>query len=192
MRFPLGRAGPALCYCIGVGRAARRFDGSFRGRAAAQDGAEMTKQIRKIPSRRALAAAVVLTAMLLARSEPAIAGNPLPLHDGFYLDTDVACREAYTAAMLQIMGDRFESGNNLCTIKTVSHEGRAFTVTEECQETSTGAKSTGTLTMIIPDDHTVVFGPEDDPMRYRYCPISSLPAAFKDSQETVPDTPPFQ
>ena len=28
-------------------------------------------------------------------------------------------------------------------------------------------------------------------MRYRYCPIPSLPASFKNARETVPDTPPF-
>jgi hypothetical protein len=181
-----------LCYCIAVGGTTRCFDGSFpdEGRGAKQG--NMTGKVRKMCCRTVPSAAAVLTAVLLARSGAAIAGNPLPLHDGFYLDADVPCREAYTAAMLQIMGDRFESGNNLCTIKSVSHEGRSFTVTDECQETSTGAKSAGTLTMVIPDNHTVVFGPEDDPMKYRYCPISSLPATFKDSQETVPDTPPFQ
>ena len=143
-------------------------------------------------SQRALSAAAILTAVLLARSEAATAGHPLPLHDGFYLDAEVPCGEAYTAGMLQIMGDRFESGDNLCTIKAVSREGRSFTVTHECQETSTGAKSSGKLTMVIPDDHTIVLGPEDDPMRYRYCPISMLPASFRDAKEPVPDTPPFQ
>ena len=152
----------------------------------------MTRKIIRMHSRTVISAAVILAGALLTRSEAATASHPLPLHDGFYLDVDVPCSEAYTAAMLQIMGDRFESGNNLCTIKSVSHEGRSFTVTHECQETSTGAKSAGTLTMDIPDNHTVVFGPEDDPMKYRYCPISSLPASFKDSKETVPDTPPFQ
>src|SRR6476661_5250570 len=118
----------------------------------------MTRRFMRMNSQRALSAAAILTAVLLARSEAATAGNPLPLHDGFYVDADVACGEAYTAAMLQIMGDRFESGNNLCTIKSVSHEGRSFTVTDECQETSTGTKSAGTLTMVIPNNHTVVFG----------------------------------
>jgi hypothetical protein len=152
----------------------------------------MTGKIMRMHSRTVLSAAAVLTAALLARSEAATAGHPLPLHDGFYLDTEVPCREAYAAAMLQIMGDRFESGNSLCTIKSVSRVGKSFTVTHECQETSTGTKSAGKLTMVFPDDHTIVVGPEDDPMRYRYCPISSLPASFRDAQETVPDTPPFQ
>jgi hypothetical protein len=151
----------------------------------------MTRKNGEFCARTVFFAVAILTAVVM-RSAAATAGNPLPLHDGFYLDADVACSEAYTAAMLQIMGDRFESGNNLCTIKKVSHEGRSFTVTEECQETSTGAKSAGTLTMVIPDSHTVVFGTTDDPMRYRYCPIASLPGSFKNSQETVPDTPPFQ
>jgi hypothetical protein len=143
-------------------------------------------------NRTVLSAAALVTAALLARSEAATAGYPLPLHDGFYLDAEVPCGEAYTAGMLQIMGNRFESGNQLCTIKSVSQEGKVFTVTDECQETSTGSKSSGKLTLVIPDDHTIVLGPEDAPMRYRYCPIPSLPASFKSSQETVPDTPPFQ
>ena len=149
-------------------------------------------KIGPMTRRMALFAAAALMAALTPGSEATSAGHPLPLHDGFYLDAEVACREAYTAAMLQIMGDRFESGNDLCTIKAVSREGRSFTLSNECQETSTGAKSAGTLTMVIPDDHTIVLGPEDDPMRYRYCPIASLPAVFGNSQETVPATPPFQ
>ena len=179
-----------MCYCGGVGGTTRSLTVPSRRRA----GPRQSGNDKKDPAdrgRTALSAAVILTAALLARSEAATAGHPLPLHDGFYLDADVPCGEAYTAAMLQIMGDRFESGNNLCTIKSVSHEGRSFTVAHECQETSTGAKSAGTLNMVIPDSHTVVFGPEDDPMKYRYYHISSLPASFKNRRRRC-WTPPFQ
>jgi hypothetical protein len=152
----------------------------------------MTRKIMRMHSRTTLSAAVILTAALLARSEAESAGHPLPLHDGFYLDADVPCREAYTAAMLQIMGDRLEAGRQLCTIKSVSRQGTAYVVTEACQETDTGRMSPGKLTLDIPNDHTIVLGGKGRSTRFRYCPIPSLPAAFKDAQETVPDTPPFQ
>jgi hypothetical protein len=143
-------------------------------------------------TRTAVSAVTILTAALLARSEAAPATHKLPLHDGFYLTADVPCGEAYTAAMLQMMGDRFESGHDLCTIKSVTRRGNSFTVTDACQETSMGRKSFGKLTMVIPDDHTVVFGTKDQSTSYRYCPVPSLPDSFKNAQEMVPDTPPFK
>src|SRR5450432_3330020 len=143
-------------------------------------------------TRTAVSAASILAAALLARSEAAPAEHPLPLHDGFYLDADVPCGQAYSAAMMQIMGDRFESGRELCTIKSVSRNGTSFTATDECQDTSMGGKRSGKLTMVIPDDHTIVFGAKGQTTRYRYCPIPSLPASFKDAHETTPDTPPFE
>jgi hypothetical protein len=141
--------------------------------------------------RTALSAAAIVTAALLAPSEAAAPAHPLPLHDGFYLEADVPCGEASTASMIQIMGDRFESGRELCTIKSVSQQGKSFVATDACQDTSTGKRRAGKLTMVIPDDHTIVFGSKDESTRYRYCPIPSLPASFKNAHETVPDTPPF-
>ncbi|HSU06995.1 MAG TPA: hypothetical protein VLI93_15630 [Acetobacteraceae bacterium] len=138
--------------------------------------------------RKALSAASILTAALLAKSQAAPAVHPLPLHDGFYLDADVPCGQAYTAGMLQIMGDHFESGHELCAIKSVSRHGNSFTATNECQDTTTGMKRSAKLAMVIPDNHTIIFGTT----RYRYCPISSLPTSFKDANEMIPDTPPFQ
>jgi hypothetical protein len=141
--------------------------------------------------RTALSAAAILTAALLARSEAAPAKHPLPLHNGFYLDAEVPCDQAYTAAMLQIMGDRFESARELCTIQSASQHGQSFTLTERCQDTSMGTQRSGKLTMVIPNDHTIVFGSQNQSTRYRYCPIPSLPESFKHAQEMVPDTPPF-
>jgi hypothetical protein len=138
-----------------------------------------------------LFAASVLTAVLLARSEAAPVSHPLPLHDGFYLEADVPCGEAYAAGMVQIMGGRFEAGHDLCTIESVSRHGNSFTATDECQNTITGGKRSGKLTMVIPDNHTIIFGTATQQTRYRYCPIPSLPASFKDAHEMVPDTPPF-
>ena len=134
----------------------------------------------------------VLTAVLVTRSEAAPDNYPLPLHDGFYLEVDVPCGEAYSAAMMQIMGGRFEAGRELCTIKSVSRHGNSFTATDECQNTITGGKRSGKLTMIIPDSDTIVFGTAAQQTRYRYCPIPSLPASFKDADKMVPDTPPFE
>jgi hypothetical protein len=149
-------------------------------------------RIMTMNTRTAVSATVIVTAALLARSEAAPARHPLPLHDGFYLDAEVPCGEAYSAAMIQIMGERFESGRELCTIRSVSRHGNSFTATDECQETSVGRVGSGKLTMVIPDDHTVVFGTKGKSTRYRYCPIPSLPDSFRDAHERVPDTPPFQ
>jgi hypothetical protein len=142
--------------------------------------------------RTTLVAAFILAAALLAQSDAAPVSHRLPLHDGFYLEADVPCGEAYSAAMVQMMGDRFEAGRELCTIKSVYQNGNSFIATDECQDTSTGKRRSGRLTMLIPDDHTVVFGAGPEGTCYRYCPISSLPASFKNAQELVPDTPPFQ
>jgi hypothetical protein len=142
--------------------------------------------------RTVLAAACLLTAAPLARSDAAPARHPLPLHDGFYLDAEVPCGEAYTAAMVQIMGDRFEAGRSLCTIKSVSRQGTSFAVADSCQDTSTGRQRPGKTSWVIPNDHTFIVGSKDQATRYRYCPIPSLPDLFKNAKETVPDTPPFE
>jgi hypothetical protein len=55
-----------------------------------------------------------------------------------------------------------------------------------------GRKSAGKPTIVIPDNHTIVFGTKDQTTPYRYCPISSLPASFMNARETVPDTPLFE
>jgi hypothetical protein len=143
-------------------------------------------------TRTALFATSVLTAALLARSQAEPVSHRLPLHDGFYLEADVPCGEANTADLVQIMGSRFEAGHELCTIRSVSRHGNSLTATDECQNTITGAKRSGKLTMVIPDSRTIVFGTAAQQTRYRYCPIPSLPSSFKDADEMVPDTPPFE
>lgn len=139
-------------------------------------------------TRMALIAASILIAAPLAQAAPA--KHALPLHPGFYVDADVPCGEANMGGLLQMMGDRFEFGHELCTIKSMSRHGDSYTATDECQNTDTGRKHSGKLTMVIPDDRTVVFTAAQ-PARYRYCPISSMPSVFKDAHEMVPDTPPF-
>ncbi len=141
---------------------------------------------------RAFATVVLLSALWLAGAEAKPASHPLPLHDGFYLDADVPCGEAYTAAMVQIMGERFESERDLCTIGSVSRQGTSFAVTDSCQDTSTGEKRAGKVTFVIPDAHTLIIGAKNDQVRFRYCPIPSLPPSFHHAKETVPDTPPFE
>lgn len=141
-------------------------------------------------TRTALFAASILTAAPVASAAPA--RHTLPLHPGFYLEADVPCGEANMADMVQMMGDRFESGHELCTVTSMSQRGTSFVATDECQNTTTGRKHSRKLAMVIPNDHTVVFGTTARPMRYRYCPIPSLPTVFKDAHEMVPDTPPFQ
>jgi hypothetical protein len=142
--------------------------------------------------RPAFAAVFLLSGIGLAVAETKPESHPLPLHDGFYLDADVPCGEAYTAAMVQIMGERFEAGRNLCTIRSVARQGTSFAVTDQCQDTSTGKTHAGKITFVIPDAHTFMIGAKDDQQRFRYCPIPSLPQPFAHAKETVPDTPPFE
>jgi hypothetical protein len=142
--------------------------------------------------RPAFAAAFLLSAIWLAGAAAEPPSHPLPLHDGFYLDATVPCGEAYTAAMVQIMGGRFEAGRNLCTIRSVARQGTSFALTDSCQDTSTGKKRSGKLTLVIPDEHTLIIGAKSEQQRFRYCPIPSLPPSFKHAKETVPDTPPFE
>ncbi len=94
--------------------------------------------------------------------------------------------------MVQIMGGRFEAGRNLCTIRSVARQGTSFALTDSCQDTSTGKKRSGKLTLVIPDEHTLIIGAKSEQQRFRYCPIPSLPPSFKHAKETVPDTPPFE
>jgi hypothetical protein len=139
-----------------------------------------------------VAAVFLLSAASLAGAADKPASHPLPLHDGFYLDATIPCGEADSASMVQIMGGRFESGRNLCTIQSVARQGNSFTVTDQCQDTGSGKKHAGKAVFVIPNDRTLIVGAKDAAQRFRYCPIPALPPSFKHANETVPDTPPFE
>jgi len=99
--------------------------------------------------------ASIVSVATLAPTGAAPNGNRLPLRVGFYVAADVPCGEAYTAAMVQIMGDRIEAGGELCTIRSLSRHGTSFTATEACEDTTTGAKRSGTMRMVIADDQSL-------------------------------------
>jgi hypothetical protein len=127
----------------------------------------------------------------LAQTTPAPAETKLPLRPGYYVNSDVACGEAYQAIVIQFTGTAFEEGSDLCAIDGVARDGTSYTVTEKCQEQTKGKRHTANATIVVPDSGAFVTRVGGATTRYRYCPISSLPASWQNSKETVPDFPAF-
>jgi hypothetical protein len=138
-----------------------------------------------------LKAFAVTRAAPSAQTVPAPTGTKLPLHPGYYVNAEAPCAEASQAIVIQFTGTAFEAGSDLCTINGVTHQDTSYTVTERCEEQTTGKTRSMTATIAIPDSGTFVTSTKSTATRYRYCPIRSLPASWKNAKETVPDFPPF-
>jgi hypothetical protein len=136
-------------------------------------------------------AAILPMAAQPAQTVPAPAQTKLPLHPGYYVNADAPCAEASQAIVIQFTGTAFEAGSDLCMIDSVAHRDASYTVTERCEEQTTGKTRPMTAAIVIPDSGTFVTGPKGAATRYRYCPIPSLPESWKNAKETVPDFPPF-
>jgi hypothetical protein len=113
------------------------------------------------------------------------------LRPGYYVNSDAACGEAYQAIVIQFTGTAFEEGSDLCAIDGVARDGTSYTVREKCQEQTKGKRHTANATIVVPDSGAFVTRVAGATTRYRYCPISSLPASWQNSKETVPDFPAF-
>jgi hypothetical protein len=127
----------------------------------------------------------------LAQATPAPAETKLPLRPGYYVNSDAPCGEASQAIVIQFTGTAFEEGSNLCAIDGVARDGTSYTMTEKCQEQTKGKWYTANATIAVPDSDAFVTRVGGGTTRYRYCPISSLPASWQNSKETVPDFPAF-
>ena len=127
----------------------------------------------------------------LAQAASAPAETKLPLRPGYYVNSDAPCGEASQAIVIQFTGTAFEEGSDLCVIDGVARNGTSYTMTEKCQEQTKGKKHTANATIVVPVSDTFVTQSRGGTMRYRYCPISSLPASWQNSKETVPDFPAF-
>jgi hypothetical protein len=136
-------------------------------------------------------AATIPATTPLAQDTPAPAATKLPLRPGYYVNSDSPCGEANQAIIIQFTGTAFEEGSNLCVIDAVAREGTSYTMTEKCQEQTKGKKRTANATIVVPDSDSFVTRVAGGTTRYRYCPISSLPASWQNSKETVPDFPAF-
>ena len=136
-------------------------------------------------------AATISTTTPLAQATPAPAETKLPLRPGYYVNSDAPCGEASQAIIIQFTGTAFEEGSDLCAIDGVTRNGTSYTMTEKCQEQTKGKRHTANATIVVPDSDSFVTGVGGGTTRYRYCPISSLPASWQNSKETVPDFPAF-
>ena len=149
----------------------------------------MTSQI-------AVLAVILLTTATVAYSAPvsveaSSTGARLPLHPGFYVESDVPCAEAFQAAIIQFTGKEIEAGSDLCAITKIARLGKSYTVTERCQEQTDGHWHSDRGTIVIPNSRAFIAGTKTTAQRFRYCPILALPESWKNSKETVPDFPPF-
>jgi len=140
-----------------------------------------------------LKAMVALAAVALPASLPPAAAAPkLPLHPGFYVESDVPCGEMYQAAMIQFTGTAFEEGPELCRVVAVSHRGSVYRIAQRCQDQMSGTRSRQKGAVAIPDRFTFLNSVKSDATRFRYCPLSSLPGDWKGTKETVPNYPAYE
>lgn len=107
-----------------------------------------------------------LGAFVLATA--AAAPDMLPLRHGIFVPTDVACRGASNAAMVNYWGGRsaIGSGGATCTIQRVTHIGTAYTFTDTCRDVASGESIEGGRTVLTIASPTAFRMNGTD---YRYC-----------------------
>ena len=107
-------------------------------------------------------------AIAIAASSSALAADLLPLKNGIYVPTNVACTGASIAAIVNYWGDKSGIGvaQAECTIKTVSHKGNVYTYKDECRDLQSGDLIEGGETVVTVRSATAfeMFGTS-----YRYC-----------------------
>jgi hypothetical protein len=109
---------------------------------------------------------IAVTAVLASTS--AVAADLLPLKNGIYVPTNVACKGASNADIVNYWGGKSGIGvaQAECTIKSVSNKGDVFTFTDECRDIQSGELIEGGPTVLT------VKGPGAFEMfgtQYRYC-----------------------
>jgi len=109
--------------------------------------------------------AIVAVSML---SVGAAAADMLPLKQGIFVPVGRACRGATNAEMVNYWGGNSSIGvaQAECTIKTVTHKGMTYTVTDVCKDIQSGDAIEGgktVLTIASPTQFSM-FGKS-----YRYC-----------------------
>jgi hypothetical protein len=109
-----------------------------------------------------------LPALAIFASTGAIAADLLPLKNGIYVPTNVACKGASNADIVNYWGGKSGIGvaQAECTIKAVSHTGDVYTFTDECRDIQSGETIEGGETVLT------VHGPGAFEMfgtSYRYC-----------------------
>ena len=98
----------------------------------------------------------------------AVAADLLPLKNGIYVPTNVACKGASNAEIVNYWGGKSGIGvaQAECTIKTVSHKGNVFTYQDECRDIQSGDLIEGGPTVVTIRSSTSFTMFETS---YRYC-----------------------
>jgi hypothetical protein len=108
-------------------------------------------------------------AAAIAASSSAVAADLLPLKNGIYVPSNVACKGASNADIVNYWGGKSSIGvaQAECTILTVSHKGSVYTYKDECRDIQSGEVIGGEGETVL-----TVHGPTAFDMfgtSYRYC-----------------------
>lgn len=101
-------------------------------------------------------------------STGAVAADLLPLKNGIYVPTNIACKGASNADMVNYWGEKSGIGvaQATCTIEKVANKANVYTFTDECRDIQSGELIEGGQTVLTVHSHTTfeMFGTQ-----YRYC-----------------------
>jgi hypothetical protein len=104
----------------------------------------------------------------ICSSSMAVAADLLPLKNGIYVPTNVACKGAPNADMVNYWGGKYGIGvaQAECTIKTISKKGSVYTYRDDCHDIQSGDVIEGGPTVVTVRSPTSfeMFG-----TAYRYC-----------------------
>lgn len=104
---------------------------------------------------------------LLAASA-VIAADLLPLKQGIYVPADRPCKGASNAEIVNYWGGKNSIGASQgdCTIKTVTHKGKIYTLMDQCRDIQSGDVIAGGPTVLTINNPTSFRMNET---AYRYC-----------------------
>jgi hypothetical protein len=109
-----------------------------------------------------------IAALAIFATTSAIAADLLPLKNGIYVPTNVACKGASNADIVNYWGGKSGIGvaQAECTIKKISNKGTVYTFTDECRDIQSGETIEGGQTVLTVRSATAfeMFGTS-----YRYC-----------------------
>jgi hypothetical protein len=110
----------------------------------------------------------LLAAVAMLASTGAIAADLLPLRNGIYVPTKVACKGAANADIVNYWGGKSGIGvaQAECTIKKLTRKGSVYTFTDECRDLQSGEAIEGGTSVLTVHSPTAfeMFGTS-----YRYC-----------------------
>ena len=112
--------------------------------------------------------ATFFPAIAVVVSTSAVAADLLPLRNGIYVPTKVACKGATNADIVNYWGGKSGIGvaQAECTIKKLTKKGNVYTFTDQCRDIQSGDAIEGGKTVLTVRSSTAfeMFGTS-----YRYC-----------------------